>query len=119
MPFLENYFKKHVCENVGVFTNDETKNEMIQCTLKVLLDARLFVAPNGIAVGREAYDKRAKPPIFAEQVALLGSELIAMRDLPNGKISGKLDTGQTDDLAMAFMLGIYWSTTIRFLRIAT
>lgn len=28
--------------------------------------------------------------MFGEQVALLGSELVAMRDLPNGKISGKM-----------------------------
>lgn len=62
--------------------------------------ARLFVGPDGVSVGRDAFDKKAKKPVFAEQVALLGSELIAMRDLPNGKITGKLDTGQTDDLAM-------------------
>jgi hypothetical protein len=38
MPFLQCHFKKNICENVGVWTNEETKNEMIQCSLKALLD---------------------------------------------------------------------------------
>ena len=57
---------------------------------------------------RSSYDSRAKPQSPSLTTELLGKELAAMRDQPNGKISGKIDSGQGDDLAMAFMMALYW-----------
>ena len=56
-------------------------------------------------------------PTYQESAELLGLELKAMRDTPDGKISGKVDSSQGDDLALAFMMAVYWSFTCRSLNI--
>ena len=109
MPFLERHFARAIIDNVGVLTTEENKHAMLQFTLSALMDGRLFICSTLTTTGKTSYDKRAKKIAPCDTVELLNKELIAMRDLPDGKISGKMDSGQGDDLAMAFMMGLYWA----------
>lgn len=117
MPFLERHFAKAIVENVGVLTTEENKHAMLQLTLASLMDGRLFCASHFVTVDRSSYDKRAKPVAPEKATELLGKELVAMRDTPDGKISGRIDSGQGDDLAMAFMMGLYWGHCCNALRL--
>ena len=118
MPFVRAYFATDICDNVGVLTNETNKQAMCQATFQVFLDGRVFSSALAFTVGRDAFDPHQKAPTYAETAALLGLELASMRDMPDGKISGKVDSSQGDDLAMAFMMTIYWSFTCRALGVA-
>jgi len=115
MPFVSRYFAKSVTANVGVLTTEENKHAMLQFTFSCLLDGRITHAVNAVTTGRAAFDRRVARPTFAAALTLLGTELKSMRDMPNGKISGKIQSGQGDDLAMAFMMGLYWGHCCRAL----
>jgi len=108
MPFLERHFSRAIVDNVGVLTTEQNKHAMLQLTLTSMMDGRLFLCDPTITTGRQAYDARSKCKSAVDDIVLLGDELEAMRDQPDGKISGKLNSGQGDDLAMAFMMGLYW-----------
>ena len=76
-----------------------------------LFDGRVFCASDGITVG-EVYRNGGSPPSFRSMRDLLATQLKAIRDTPSGKISGKSSDNE-DDLAMAVLLGVYWSYCIR------
>ena len=78
-------------------------------------DGRVFSAPDAIAAGRDAFDRESLPISYKDIAGLLAKELASFRDLPNGKISGKVDSSQGDDMGMAFLMAIYWSFTCRAL----
>ena len=113
MPFVDRYFAKNVLSNVGVVTTALNKHAMLQFTFSCLLDGRLFASEMAVTTGRAAYDHSKKRPPMGEMLKLLGKELKSMRDLPDGKITGKLQSGQGDDLAMAFMMTLYWGHCCR------
>lgn len=113
MPFIDRYFAKNVLSNVGVITTELNKHAMLQFTFSCLLDGRLFAAVDAVTTGRVAYDLTKPRPPFASIIELVGKEFKSMRDLPDGKISGKLQSGQGDDLAMAFMMALYWGHCCR------
>lgn len=119
MPFIKAFFASEITDNVGVLTTETNKAAMCQMTFGVLLDGRLFSAPRAITVGRDAYDPKQGTPEYGEISKLLSLELKSMRDSPDGKISGKVDSSQGDDLAMAFMMSIYWSLSCRALGCVT
>jgi hypothetical protein len=119
MPFIEAYFATDITDAVGVRTTEVNKAAMCQLTMGALMDGRLFSGPDAVTVGRDAWDPNQDAPLYAEAAALLALELMSFRDLPNGKISGKVDASQSDDLGMALMMAIYWSTTCRALNLIT
>lgn len=118
MPFIKSYFATDICDNVGVLTNETNKQAMCQAVFQVFLDGRVFSSAAAFTVGRDAFDPHQKAPSYDETASLLATELASMRDMPDGKISGKVDSTQGDDLAMAFMMTIYWSFTCRALGVA-
>ena len=69
-----------------------------------------------ISVGRKAFDQHAEPTPIEESIQLLADEWKNIRDQPNGKISGKTTSGETDDLAISACMNIYWSFCIRAAR---
>lgn len=117
MPFVKTYFATDITDNIGVITTEANKAAMCQTAFTAFLDGRVFTAVNAITVGRDAFDPNRNPPEFNDVAGLLGLELKSMRDMPDGKISGKVDSSQGDDLALAFMMALYWSFTCRALSI--
>lgn len=115
MPFIKRYFATDVTDNIGVRTTETNKAAMCQCGFSAFLDGRVFSAPDAITAGRDAFEREAVPPTYADSAALLALELASFRDLPNGKISGKVDSSQSDDMGMAFLMALYWSYTCRAL----
>ena len=118
MPFIKRFFASDICDNVGVLTNDINKAAMCQTTFQALLDGRVFSAEKAFTVGRDAFDPNQETPSYQDTANLLALELASMRDMPNGKISGKVDSSQGDDLALAFMMALYWSFTCRALGVS-
>jgi hypothetical protein len=118
MPFIRSYFATDITDRVGVLTTETNKAAMCHITFSALLDGRVFLARGAVSVGRGAYDREKPSASFLDTAKLLGLELKSMRDRPDGKISGKVDASQGDDLAMAFMMALYWSATCRALAIS-
>ena len=115
MPFIKRYFASDISDNIGVRTTETNKAAMCQCGFSAFLDGRVFSAPDAIAAGRDAFDRESLPISYKDIAGLLAKELASFRDLPNGKISGKVDSSQGDDMGMAFLMAIYWSFTCRAL----
>jgi len=117
MPFVKAYFATDVTENIGVRTTEATKSAMCMASMSAFLDGRIFSAPDAITSGRDAFDPNQDSVAFADAADQLALQLVSFRDLPDGKISGKVDSSQSDDVGMAFMMAVYWSFTCRALNI--
>lgn len=117
MPFVARYFAEAITDNVGVWTNEKNKVAMLHGCYSALLDNRIRVAPQGVTVGKSAFQIHAKDSTFDDARKLLAAELASFRDLPNGKISGRMTDGQSDDVGMAFLMALYWSHCVRALNV--
>ena len=82
---------------------------MLHGCYKALLDNRIHFARDCVTVSKSAYQFSAKPADFVSSKKLLAKQLKAFRDLPNGKITGKMTDGQSDDIGMAFLMALYVS----------
>lgn len=117
MPFIKRYFADAISDSVGVWTNEKNKVAMLHCCYSALLDNRIRLAPGGVTVSKAAYHINASDGSWAGALKTLAAELKSFRDLPNGKISGRMTDGQTDDVGMAFLMCLYWSHCVRALNI--
>jgi hypothetical protein len=108
MPFTKTNFSKFVTDGVGVWTTEDTKMASIQCAYQALLDNQLAASEPFVTVGRDAFDFRAKATEPMAALLLLRTQLGQFAYDDKGKISGKTSEGNNDDLAMAFLLAIYW-----------
>jgi len=61
-----------------------------------------------VVAGRNAFDPRAKPPCPVATVDLLRRQLTQFTADDKGKVTGKAQDGDNDDLGMAFLLAVYW-----------
>ena len=65
-------------------------------------------------MGRADFDARKPAVPFTEQVQSLSDQLRRFKDHDDGTISGKnAASGDNDDLAMALMLTVFWSISVR------
>ena len=108
MPFTRANFGKHITDGVGVWTTEDTKLASIQCAYQAFLDGQLSVSTPFVVVGRESFDNRAKHPGVEAMVLLLRTQLSQFTHDDRGKVTGKTKDGGNDDLAMAFLLALYW-----------
>lgn len=108
MPFTSANFSAYVTDNIGVLTTQSTKMAMIQQAYLCVIDGRVAVADNVIVADRSSFEGRARLANAADLVAELGNQLKRFRDQADGTVSGKGAGGENDDIAMAFMMTIYW-----------
>ena len=72
------------------------------------MEASFGVAAVVATTGRCAFDMRAKPPLPDAAVELLRVQLTQFTTNDLGKVTGKTDDGENDDLGMAALLALYW-----------
>ena len=104
MPFVTRYFSESIADQVGVLTTEKNKVAMLHGCYSALLDNRIHFATQCVSVNKAAYQFSAADSTFAATKELLAKELKAFRDLPNGKISGRMTDGMSDDIGMAFLM---------------
>ena len=109
-PFKRRFFGTAISDNIGVLTTESNKLAMIQQTYSALFEGRVVVVRPLTTVG-PVFLTRYEHPTPDVALDLLRAELIGFRETPKGP-SGK-SSDRNDDLAMAFLLGLYWSYCIR------
>ena len=114
MPFTSTRFHTHIVDGIGVLTTKDTKMSMVQLMYSHLLDGRLLLSADAVTVGRADFDSRLPAVPMGEIIQLLSDQLKRFRDQDDGTISGKNGaSGDNDDCAMALMLVVFWSLTVR------
>lgn len=85
---------------------------MVQQTYLAFINGAIAVNTRVIVADRTSFETHATATPFRELVTELGAQLIRFADRPDGTISGKTFDGDNDDLAMAFMLAVYWRVCV-------
>ena len=112
MPFTRENFDTFITPGVGVLTTQSTKLAMIQQGYLAIVDGRVAVANNAIVADRTAFESRGKKNDCDELVTELGNQLKRFRDHDDGTTSGKGPGGEQDDIAMAFLMAVYWRVAV-------
>ena len=94
----------------GVLTTESTKYAAIQCAYSALFENRIFLSKEMTTLG-PVHLPRHTHPSKIDALALLQTELTYFRETDRGP-SGK-GSDRNDDLAMSFMLALYWSHCVR------
>ncbi len=113
MPFTANRFKTHIVDGIGVTTTHDNKQAMVQQVFSHLMDGRFVISSSAVTCCRADLDSRLSLVPVSDMIQLLADQLKRVKDQDNGEISGKTQAGDQDDLAMALMLLVYWSLTVR------
>jgi len=85
---------------------------MVQQTYLAFINGAVAVNSRVVVADRTAFETHATATPFCELNTELGAQLIRFADRPDGTISGKTFDGDNDDLAMSFMLAIYWRVCV-------
>lgn len=112
MPFDEHLFTSCVLPGVGVRTTKDTKAMMVQHMYACLCEGRLVFASSIAHVSHADLSASASGMTGDGHIDELAQQLKRMRDTDKGDISGKTQGGDNDDLAIALMLALYWSTCV-------
>jgi len=116
VPFTKDHFETCISPGVGVWLTSTIKMAMIQTTYQALIDNAVRFSGAFTTTGRAAFNPKAKPVSYNEQIEVMLTQLGQFRDQPDGKISGKCPSGENDDLGVAAMMCIYWSFLVRSLK---
>lgn len=111
MPFERENFRISITPGIGVWMSKPNKLTAIMLAYQAYFDGRISFAEHVVVADRDSFHPKTVPRKQQDLIALLGAQLNAMRDQPDGSVSGK-DAG-SDDVACAFLLGIYWSQIVR------
>lgn len=113
MPFTDERFGTCISSGIGVWTTHENKMAGIQSSYQALLDGRVTFAEPLVTTGANTFRSRAREVDPEAMVDLLAAQLFAIQDQPDGTVSGKTLSGGKDDLAMAFIMAVFWSLSVR------
>jgi hypothetical protein len=112
MAFTKDAFKLHIQENLGVYTHDGNKMNMMMSVISLLANTQLFAAKDLVTVDGSAYSNRIAPTSPDDVLPGLCDQLVNFRDTIKGKITGKTAAGDEDDHGMAFCMAAHWSLLI-------
>jgi hypothetical protein len=112
MAFTKDTFKLHIQENLGVYTHDGNKMNMMMSVISLLANTQLFAAKDLVTVDGSAYSNRIAPTSPDDVIPGLCDQLVNFRDTIKGKITGKTAAGDEDDHGMAFCIAVHWSLLI-------
>jgi hypothetical protein len=114
MPFTTSRFSKDITPGVGVWTRDTNKLAGVQEVQTLLLEGRLVLSQNMVTVTRDCVGNRTGGMLNPRvAVRTLVEQLGRVKDDEKGRISGKTSHGDEDDMAIALIFGVYWSTAVR------
>ena len=113
MPFTKSRFQTYIVDGIGVNTCHENKQSMVTNVYQQLFEGRIVIAATVVTVCRHDIDSRTQQVHVTDTVDALFEQLGRMRDQDDGQISGKTEGGDNDDLAMAYMIAVYWSLSVR------
>ena len=101
------------CHSSGVQTTKPIKENMVFLIQECLANRRLLLWDRLITTGSRNCQLISgnTPPI--ELIKILASQLTNLYYDERKHITGKIGNGFKDDLAMAFMLAVYWSNKLR------
>lgn len=111
LPWENDLFSTGVSPGIGVWMTHENKMAALQSTYQCFLDGRVSFAENFVIADRTAFMPTASNAGPEDVKQKFYKQLSAMQDQPDGTVSGK-HIGN-DDLACAFLLGVYWSLCAR------
>ena len=111
VAFEKERFDSCITPQVGVWMTHSNKMGAIQCAYQAFLDGRVCFSKDMVLADRTAYVASANCMTVAELKGMFAKQLSSMQDQPDGKISGK--HAGNDDLACAFLIGIYWCMAVR------
>lgn len=111
VAFEQSRFESCITPEVGVWMTHSNKMGAIQCAYQAFLDGRVCFSRNMVLADRTAYVSSAGTMTTHELKEMFAKQLASMQDQPDGKISGK--HAGNDDLASAFLIGIYWCMAVR------
>jgi hypothetical protein len=111
VPWESTRFDIGISHGIGVWMTHDNKMAAIQCTYQAFLDGRVSFAEELVVADRTAFAPRSESTDPAVLVAKLVRQLSVFQDQQDGTVSGK-HVGN-DDLACAFLLGVYWSLSAR------
>ena len=114
LPFTAKHFKKNITPGLGVWTTDQNKLAGVQELQTLLMEGRILLAQNLVTITRTCIEnKNSDTPNPRTAVNTLVEQLTRIKDDEKGRISGKTRHGDEDDIAIALIFGIYWSTALR------
>ena len=113
MPFTTEFFSKGITPNIGIWTTEENKLAGIQELQSLLIDGRITVAHDIASVSRECLTGINCSLPRIKILKTLVDQLARVKDTEKGAISGKTSHGDQDDMAIALVFGIYWSSAVR------
>ena len=115
MPFTKDRFYRGavtVADGVGVWTTESSKLGSLHVAYQAFMEGRVAVASNVISTNRESIDRKSKPPVEGEMITLLFEQLGRFGYDKRGKVTGKLTEDDQDDIAMAFLICIYFRLSV-------
>ena len=111
MPWEADNFPSCISPGIGIWMTRENKQAAIQCVYQAYLDGRVCFSAAVHVADATAINKRARVSTQDELIYKLGAQLKALKDQPDGTVSGK-HLGP-DDLAISMLIGVYWSMCCR------
>ena len=111
-PFTARHFAKNITAGLGVWTTDANKLAAVQEMQSLLLEGRILFASPVSTVSRSCVDTSTAVS-RVDVVETLCDQLARVKDDEHGRISGKSSHGDADDIAIALLIGIYWSAALR------
>ena len=111
VPWEKELFDTGISPGIGVWMTHANKMGAIQCSYQAFLDGRVTFASDLVVADRTAFAPRSAETLAKDVQAKLCQQLSVFQDQPDGTVSGK-HLGN-DDLACAFLLGLYWAMCLR------
>lgn len=108
MPFTRERFRTFIVPNVGVITDKKNKRAMIEAAKTHLLFGSLSVIADAVVMSENSYTPNREPRTLNFYINELCNQLLRTRDASDGSITARTPDGGTDDLMMAFCIGLYW-----------
>ena len=115
MPFRKDRFhggSVSVADGIGVWTTESSKLASLQVAYQAFMEGRISVAAKVIVTNRESIDRKQKAPREEEVIPMLWEQLGRFGYDKRGKVTGKLTEDDQDDIAMAFLMCMYFRLSV-------
>ncbi len=115
MPFRKDKFYKGgitIADGIGVWTTESSKLGSLHVAYQAFMEGRVAIANYTASTNRESIDRKCKPPKEGEVITQLFEQLGRFGYDKRGKVTGKLTEDDQDDVAMAFLLCVYFRLSV-------
>ena len=115
MPFKKERFHSgtiSVADGVGIWTTESSKLASLHVAYQAFMEGRVSVAYTVVSTNRESIDRKSKAPEEADLIVALFDQLGRFGYDKHGKVTGKLTDDDQDDVAMAFLMCVYFRLSV-------